>query len=55
MTEEQKEELLTCFECTANFLRGMCFDMRVPTDIRDAINAKVNEIEQELAKHDDFR
>lgn len=40
------EELIMLLESTANFLRGMCLDRRIPQDTKEAIIHRVAEIDR---------
>lgn len=33
-------------EQTANYMRGMCFDLRIPQDIRDSISERAIELDE---------
>ena len=51
MNEEQKEEVLSALEGAANFLRGACFDQRIPKDTRAAMAEKAAEIDKVAEKY----
>jgi len=46
MNEELKEELLGAIQSAANFLRGACFDQRIPIDTREAMMLKATELDK---------
>jgi hypothetical protein len=49
MSDEEKETLLSALESAANFLRGMCFDPRLHSEIPSACIAKATEIDDIVA------
>ena len=51
MNEEQKEEVLSAVQSAANFLRGACFDVRLPKDTREAMANKANELDKIVEKY----
>lgn len=51
MNEEQKEELLSMLEGTANFLRGMQFDTTIPKHAKEAMESRIVEIENVVGKY----
>ena len=40
------QELLEQLESTANFMRGMQFDLRIPSDARQALIERAQQIDQ---------
>ena len=49
------EELLEALESVANFMRGMQFDPRIPQDVKEALNYRVQEIDELIDQHQDAR
>lgn len=45
------EELLEQLESIANFMRGMQFDLRIPSDARQALIEHAEEIDEVVEKH----
>ena len=45
------EELLKQLESVANFMRGMQFDPRIPTDTKEALLERAQEIDAVVEKH----
>ena len=45
------EELLEQLESVANFMRGMQFDLRIPSDARQALIERAQEIDEVVEKH----
>lgn len=45
------EELLEQLESVANFMRGMKFDLRIPSDARQALIERAQEINEVVEKH----
>lgn len=43
---DKTEELLQKLESTANFMRGMQFDLRIPSDTRWALLKRAEEIDK---------
>lgn len=46
-----KEELLSELEATANFMRGMQFDTRLPSDAREALRDRAIAIDELVEKY----
>ncbi|AJF82914.1 hypothetical protein [Acinetobacter baumannii] len=44
------EELLEQLESVANFMRGMQFDPRIPVDTKEALNNRVQRIDEIVEK-----
>ena len=42
------EEIYSMLESMENFLRGACFDVRIPQDTKSAMNQKAQEIAEFL-------
>lgn len=40
------DELLEQLESVANFMRGMCFDPRIPHDTKEALRGRAQEIDE---------
>lgn len=49
--EDSLEELLICVEGAANFMRGMLFDPAIPDPTKDAMRAKIKELEAVAEEH----
>ncbi|WP_171494610.1 hypothetical protein [Acinetobacter junii] len=47
------QELLEQLESVANFMRGMQFDPRIPQDVKEALNYRVQEIDELIDQHQD--
>ena len=45
------EELLEQLESIANFMRGMQFDLRIPSDARHALIERAQEIDEVVEKY----
>ena len=45
------EELLEQLESVANFMRGMQFDLRIPSDTRQALIERAQELNEVVEKH----
>ncbi len=45
------EELLEQLESVANFMRGMQFDLRIPSDARHALIERAQEIDEVVEKY----
>lgn len=45
------EELLEKLESTANFMRGMQFDPRIPADTKEALLERAQEIDELVEQH----
>ena len=45
------EELLEQLESVANFMRGMQFDPRIPTDTKEALLERAQEIDELVEQH----
>ena len=45
------EELLGQLESVANFMRGMQFDPRIPTDTKEALLERAQEIDELVEQH----
>ncbi|MEI1732880.1 hypothetical protein V8P92_02045 [Acinetobacter baumannii] len=45
------EELLEQLESVANFMRGMQFDPRIPVDTKEALNNRVQRIDEIVEKY----
>ena len=45
------EELLEQLESSANFMRGMCFDPRIPNDTKEALQERAQAIDEVVQKH----
>ncbi len=45
------EELLEQLESVTNFMRGMQFDPRIPTDTKEALLERAQEIDTMVEKH----
>ena len=45
------EKLLEQLESTANFMRGMCFDPRIPNDTKEALQERAQAIDEVVQKH----
>ena len=45
------EELLEQLESSANFMRGMCFDPRIPNDTKEALQERAQAIDEIVQKH----
>lgn len=48
---ENNEELLEALESVANFMRGMQFDPRIPSDTKQALAERTNEIDTLTEKY----
>ena len=45
------DELLEQLESVANFMRGMCFDQRIPADAKEALQGRAQEIDDVVQKY----
>ena len=50
-TEEKIEELGQGVEGSANLMRGMLFDPAIPESAKDAMRAKIAELEELIERH----
>ncbi|WP_157900142.1 hypothetical protein [Rhodoferax koreensis] len=50
MTEEEIEEMLLLMEQTANMLRGMAMDPSIPTHAKQALRARIAELDAMVEK-----
>jgi len=46
-----KDELLEAIQSTANFMRGMQFDPRIPSDTKQALVERAEELDELVEKH----
>ena len=51
MDEDQKEELLEAMEGVANFMRGMAFDTRIPSEAKEALHSQSEVLDKLVAKY----
>ena len=51
--EMDNEELLEAIESVANFMRGMQFDQRIPSDAREALRERAMELDDLVEKYQD--
>jgi len=49
--DDVKDELLEHLESVANFMRGMQFDQRIPSDAREALINRSIQIDELVEKH----
>ncbi|MCL5767373.1 hypothetical protein [Acinetobacter sp. ANC5681] len=47
------EELLEALESVANFMRGMQFDQRIPSDAREALRERAMDLDDLVEKYQD--
>lgn len=47
------EELLEALESVANFMRGMQFDTRLPSDAREALRERAMDLDDLVEKYQD--
>ena len=47
------EELLEQLESVANFMRGMQFDKRIPSDAREALRERAMDLDDLVEKYQD--
>ncbi len=45
------DELLEQLESSANFMRGMCFDPRIPNDTKEELQERAQAIDEVVQKH----